>query len=511
MAADIKNNSLKISKNLPFIWFLLGFGLFMFTRRSEIIPTVGIAIVIAPIFILAFVRTQSTKRGIGFTVIGFVISLNIALWGLFELNDQYSSLIFNLIRSSLLTIPFSLPYIADKLIYPKFREKGIWPTLTFPILTTAIYFLFSLEGPFDGDAIFAVFEQGHPIFRQIGSIAGLWGFVFVFSWFASIINYCWEQKADWVKIKKHLIVFSSILLIILSFGAIKTSSRISPESETVKIASIVIVPGDGKAVPMDEIYRNKTLSNFEESMSKIKYLTKKAALNGAKIITFQEYSMTVNDKNENRLRKHIQRIVKENDIYFSITYGLFQDEGKGENKQLLINNQGQIEIDYTKRYLLGLGEHGETGVFKKGPEIIQVADTPYGRIGIAICRDMSFPQYIRQAGKKNVDIMLGPSYDFPKSTSCLYSLRSIENGFSFVRPVYNGISFAVDYNGKLLAQMDSDKTEDGILYANVPTKGIQTIYSIVGDLLGWLCVIGFVVFVVLSIKGSARPEKNKLP
>jgi apolipoprotein N-acyltransferase len=158
--------------------------------------------------------------------------------------------------------------------------------------------------------------------------------------------------------------------------------------------------------------------------------------------------------------------------------------------------------------LLGLGEHGETGVFKKGPEVIQTADTPYGRIGISICRDMSFPQYIRQAGRNNVDIMLSPSYDFPKSTSLLYSLRSIENGFSFVRPVYNGISFVVDYNGKILAQMASDKSEDGILYANVPTKGIKTIYSMIEDLFAWLCVLAFVAFIVMPIISRIRKKQN---
>jgi apolipoprotein N-acyltransferase len=238
------------------------------------------------------------------------------------------------------------------------------------------------------------------------------------------------------------------------------------------------------------------------------FLTKKAVLTNAKIVTFQEHSMTVSEENESKLIKQSKKIAKENDIYFSITYAIFPKEGKGENKQLLINNQGEIKIDYTKRYLLGLGEHGETGAFKKGPEVIQTTDTPYGRIGISICRDMSFPPYIRQAGKNSVDIMLSPSYDWPKSISLLYSLRSIENGFSFVRPVYNGISFAVDYNGKILAQMDSDKTEDGILYANVPTKGIKTIYSIIGDLLGWLCVLGFVAFVVMSIKGRAHKKHN---
>ena len=206
--------------------------------------------------------------------------------------------------------------------------------------------------------------------------------------------------------------------------------------------------------------------------------------------------------------KQIKKIAKENDIYFSLGYGIFPKEGKGKNKHVLINNQGEIEIDYSKRYLTGFGSGFETGIYKKGPEVIQTTDTPYGRIGVSICRDMSFSSYIRQAGKNKVDIMLSPSYDVPKSTSFLYSLRSIENGFSIVRPVYNGFSYAVDYNGKILAQMDSDKTEGGIMYADVPTKGIKTIYSIIGDLLGWLCVLGFAALVVMSIKGRVNKKRK---
>jgi apolipoprotein N-acyltransferase len=289
----------------------------MFTRRSEIVPTVGIAIIIAPIFILRFIRTQTKKKGILLTFLGFILSLNIALWGLFELGDKSISLIISLVRSSLLAIPFSLPYIADKLIYPNFKEKGILPTLTFPIIATAIFFLFSLEGPFDGDAIFAVFGYGNLIFKQLASIAGLWGFVFIFSWFASIINYSWEMKFNWGKIKKTTLIFFSILIIIYLFGVIKTSSWMSPKSDTVKIASIVIIPEDGKAVPMDKIFRDKTLSPFKETMSKIEILTKKAVFNNAKLVTFQEHSMTVNEENVNELIKQSKKIAKENDIYFS--------------------------------------------------------------------------------------------------------------------------------------------------------------------------------------------------
>ena len=121
---------------------------------------------------------------------------------------------------------------------------------------------------------------------------------------------------------------------------------------------------------------------------------------------------------------------------------------------------------------------------------------------------MEFSSYAMQAGQKEVDIMLNPSLDYPKSKGPQNSLRAIENGFSLVRPVYNGYSYAIDYNGKILAHMDSDETETGIIYADVPTKGVKTIYSTIGDLLAWLCVLGFVAFVVMSIIGRAHKKHN---
>jgi apolipoprotein N-acyltransferase len=95
--------------------------------------------------------------------------------------------------------------------------------------------------------------------------------------------------------------------------------------------------------------------------------------------------------------------------------------------------------------------------------------TPYGKIGISICRDMSFPSFLRQAAKDNVDIMLSPSYDWPKSPAPWYLTSTIENGYSY----------AADYHGKELAHMDSDQTKEGIL-------------------LGWLSVIMMFVLIGLA-------------
>jgi len=487
-----------IKKNTQLILFVLGFGIFMFSRRSELLPTIKCAIIVAPIFILRFIRTQE-HHAILMTLIGFLLSLNISLFGLFNLDDGFATLAVNVIRSSLLGVLFFIPYMLDKLLYRRIKLPGTLSTLVFPVMVTAILFLSSLEGPFDGDVAKDVYAQGPLFFQQTASLFGLWGFIFMFSWVASFINYLWENHFQWKTVKIASIVFLSSFLLLSGFGTFKYFSFSARNRETVKIASAVLIPPDGKAVPMSDIFKNKQTSPFETTMNRIERLAKKAAGNSAKIISFQEHAIIVAEGDREKLLKGLQRIAKENHLYFNLAYAYFVKDGKGHNMNLLISDEGAVLIHYAKRYLLGLGDFGETGVFKKGPEIIQTADTPYGVIGVSTCRDMSFPSFIRQAGKKKVDLMLGPSYDFPKSVSPSYYLRAVENGFSFVRSTYNGISYAVDYNGNILSKMDSEQSKDGMMYASVPTKGINTLYSSWGDWLGWTSLIAALFFIFYAL------------
>jgi apolipoprotein N-acyltransferase len=47
------------------------------------------------------------------------------------------------------------------------------------------------------------------------------------------------------------------------------------------------------------------------------------------------------------------------------------------------------------------------------------------------------------------------------------------------------------------------------MVADVPIKGVNTIYATVGDLLGWLCVFGLLGLILLAIVLSIR-KKRKL-
>ncbi len=281
-------------------------------------------------------------------------------------------------------------------------------------------------------------------------------------------------------------------------------SSITPGTDTVKVAAIIIIPEGGEAIPMEKVFKDRLTSPFKKRLSTIENLIKTATSNDAKIASFQEFAIIINEEDHDNLREELRRIAQENNIYLTITYAYYAEEGKGENKHLLIDNTGEILLDYTKRYLAGIGDLGETGVFVKGPEIIQSVDTPYGKIGLSICRDMEMAKYIKQAGKAGVDIMFSSAYEWPKSWFPSNIHKAIENGFSLVRPTYNGITHAQDYNGKILHQMDFDETDTGIMYADIPTKGVKTLYPRVGKLIGWLSALGLLILIVFAIKNRKK-------
>jgi len=491
---------MKEKRNTWLLWYLLGFTLFMFTRSTLYVP---IALVLAPIFILRFARAQSTTvRAIWLTLLGFLVGVNIALWGFRDTGDLAPALAVNLIMNSLLALALSLPYLADRLLVH--RVHGFLSSLVFPVSASALYFLLSLDGPFDGDGVFAHYFIGGIVLKQVVSLTGLWGLVFLVSWTSSVVNWAWENSESWEKTRQGLLIFACVVTGVFLFGGLKLSRFFSAaESETVRVAAITTSLGERWMAMLDA---GTSTPSVEATMTKIGDLVARAAVGGAKIVVFQESSILVEKADEGRMFAQLGEIAKENAVYLSFTYLVFIDGAKEQNRQVFFNDNGGIEANYQKRFLLGFGPFGETAYIDKGPGILPVVETPYGTIGFGICRDMSFAPYARQLGRKGADIVFDPSDDFPRSKGYLNLMRAIENGFSLIRPTRNGITYAVDYYGNVLAAKDYFASPQEIMYADVPTRGTATLYAIIGDAFGWLCVVGFIAFIVLARQGSLVKE-----
>jgi apolipoprotein N-acyltransferase len=176
-------------------------------------------------------------------------------------------------------------------------------------------------------------------------------------------------------------------------------------------------------------------------------------------------------------------------------------EVKADNQAVWITPDGEVKW----RYLKARPVPGAEPIVD-GDDIIPVDQTGFGAIASVICFDMDHPAYIRQAGRSGTDVMLVPSNDYPAIVpfhTYMASFRGIENGFSIVRAAGNGLSAAFDYQGRTLATADYSTTKQAMI-SHIPTHGVKTIYSVVGDLFAWICIVGFVTLVGLALFRPAR-------
>ena len=73
----------------------------------------------------------------------------------------------------------------------------------------------------------------------------------------------------------------------------------------------------------------------------------------------------------------------------------------------------------------------------------------------------------------------------------MHVLRAIEQGFTLFRPTKDGISAAADPYGRILARLDTEISPSKVMVVNLPTRGVSTIYSRIGDTFSWLCSAAF--------------------
>jgi apolipoprotein N-acyltransferase len=134
---------------------------------------------------------------------------------------------------------------------------------------------------------------------------------------------------------------------------------------------------------------------------------------------------------------------------------------------------------------------------------VPTVDTPYGRLAGVICCDLDYPYVVRQVSQKGVDILLVPSFE-PTAENLLAHaqmapFRAIENGVSIFRPTAQGISLAIDPYGRIIGSMDATRVNERVFVMQVPDQRVFTIYAVVGELFGWLAVVGFVTIVILTV------------
>jgi apolipoprotein N-acyltransferase len=224
---------------------------------------------------------------------------------------------------------------------------------------------------------------------------------------------------------------------------------------------------------------------------------------GARIIVWPETGAGTLADDAQALTDRAAAFAREHGVYLVMGLGvLTRTEPYLRNQSVLVDPAGRVGWTYDKAHPIPGME-----MLVPGDGRVPVVDTPYGRLATAICFDLDFPGLARQGGRERADLMLVPSNDwreFGRVHTEKATIRAIENGYSVVRPDSHGLARAVDHHGRTLASSDYFTTERQVLVAYVPTRGVRTVYALVGDAFAWLCVAGLLVIAGATLRRRRR-------
>lgn len=121
-------------------------------------------------------------------------------------------------------------------------------------------------------------------------------------------------------------------------------------------------------------------------------------------------------------------------------------DGRFANRSFLIGPDGSIAARYDKIHMFDVNVsetevYRESAAYRPGAQAV-VADTPFAKIGMAVCYDLRFPRLFRRLAKGGAQILTVPAA-FNDTTGAahwhvLLRARAIENGCFVIAPAQTG-------------------------------------------------------------------------
>ncbi len=244
-----------------------------------------------------------------------------------------------------------------------------------------------------------------------------------------------------------------------------TQRRIAAQTQAFKVAAVQMASGP----------------NVAGNLSEARRLIEKAVDQGARLVVLPEFfpimGMSDTDKVAVRelpgngpIQTFLSETARKNKIWLvggSIPL-VAGSPDKVLNACLVFDENGEQVARYDKIHLfnlvLGNEQYHEARTIESGNQVV-VVDSPFGRIGLAVCYDLRFPELFR--AMKNVDIIVLPAA-FTETTGkmhweVLVRARAIENlsyviaaaqgGYHVSGRETHGHSMIVDPWGRVLDQL----------------------------------------------------------
>ena len=252
------------------------------------------------------------------------------------------------------------------------------------------------------------------------------------------------------------------------------------------------------------LIQTRTPATQTEALAQIEPLIRRAASEGAKFILTPEGSnlleqrkdrrgLAITTEDQDAVVTGLRHLAAELGVWLLIGSAIVRSGHSGDdraaNRSLLIDANGGIVARYDKLHVFDVdlpnGEtYRESATIRPG-DGAAVADTPWGRLGLAVCYDIRFPHLFRQLAKAGACMISVPAaFTVPTGEAhweTLLRARAIETGAFVLAPAQGGThedgrktwgrSTVVGPWGEIVAKLDHD--EPGVLHAKLDFAAVE--------------------------------------
>lgn len=416
----------------------------------------------APLLWLAY-GEKPTWQVIAATAIAVLASAG------YFLQSPYLHLIPPLVITSSLAVYVALFCIA--VWFARFVQRRASPFLSllaFPACWTAFEFLMQVRSPNGTYGSLAYSTMAAPILIQSASLFGMYAVTFLICLFANTLSMAIRARRDTAAaIGLGLVICGANLV----FGAVRLAR---PQPDVVRVAGIVDETAGAAA------WRAHSASDDLAVTETYAREIRLAAQQGARFAVTPEGGMASIPDAQSSIVAPL--VAASRDTGTQIIAG-FGSKTPPADFALSITPDGRIQRFDKRHPVPGLEDR-----FTPGRVSGLLGD---GR-AMEICKDMDFPGSILLDSAKGIRLMGVPAGDKGIDGwqhGIMSVMRGVEGGFAIVRPAHDGLVFASDAQGRLVAVKKTAPTGLTMIVADLPLGPGPTLYTRIGNLFPWTCVI----------------------
>jgi apolipoprotein N-acyltransferase len=425
---------------------LSGAGLYLSVGLGEIWALAWLAPV--PVLWLAFRRETGWKVFLAAFAAGAIGGCNIL--------PAYLGTLPPMVLVMVIALPalgFAASVIAAQFVSR--RTVPILGVIVFATLWTAFDYLISSGA--NGTATSPAYSQvGMPFLIQPASIFGLWVVTFLIGFFAASVAMFAATRAA-----SFAFLAAGIIAVNAGYGAWRIGTAAPSPIVHVGLAADDSLIGKGSKADEDS-----ALAVVKTYADTVRQLSQQ----GASLIVIPEKVAILKPAWRGAAMAELETAAHIGHV--TVVIGFDDIGAERRNDALVFFPSGAPPLAYNKRHMVP----GLESVYVPGQGSFMLAD----RTAVAICKDMDFPDTLRQDATLAPTLFAVPAWDFDSDGwwhARLAIMRGVENGFAVARAANDGLLTLTDAYGRVLGRKASAEGGMVVMQGDLPRGPGVTLYA----------------------------------